>query len=113
MHFNIIIMSSDTATIHSLKTIFKQLINNDLPATYVEPAKYNHCFNRIILDWLFKACWYKHLNKNKTALHQLSRQQLELAIARMQLWLKNKALLVSDNNASLQYRKEYRQTANV
>ncbi len=87
---------------------FKQLINHDLPTTYTKPVCFNHCFNRVILDWLFKDCWYNHLDKNKTALSQLSEQQLSTAITRMKEWLKNQQLLIEDNNASLAYRKKLR-----
>ena len=92
-----------------LKAKFKQLINNELPAACNEPIQYNHCFNRVILDWLFKDCWYNHLDKNKTALHQLNEQQLEKAIKRMNKWLLNKDVLIEDNNASLTYRKLYKE----
>lgn len=88
-----------------LKAKFKFLINETLPAAYNEPVKFNHCYNRIILDWLFKDCWYNHLDKNKIARQQLNPQQLLKAINRMQQWLQNKALLIEDNKASLQYRK--------
>ena len=85
---------------------FKQLINQKLPSTYNKPVRLNHCFNRIILDWLFKDCWYNHLDKNKIALSQLSEPQLSQAILRMKQWLSNQQLLINDNVASLYYRKK-------
>ena len=88
-----------------LITIFKRLINHDLPAKYTTPVRFNHCFNRVILDWLFNDCWYNHLSKKKTAISQLNAQQLQAAIERMQEWLQNHELLVEDNITSLQYRK--------
>ena len=84
---------------------FKQLINHNLPFTYTKPVRFNHCFNRIILDWLFNDCWYNHLDKNKTAINQLSNQQLNKSIIRMKEWLNNQQLLIDDNNASLACRK--------
>ena len=88
---------------------FKHLVNQQLPSTYTEPVRFNHCFNRIILDWLYKDCWYNHLNKNKTALNQLDEEQLELSVQRMKTWLNNQQMLIKDNMASLQYRKNYHQ----
>lgn len=85
---------------------FKNLINNKLPAKYQIPVKYNHCFNRIILDWLFNDCWYNHLEKNETAISQLNNNQLQEAISRMNEWLRDQDILISDNLKSLQYRKK-------
>ena len=92
---------------------YKQLINTVLPSKYTFPVRFNHCFNRIVLDWLFKDCWYKHLDKNQTAISQLSRNQFVSAIARMNAWLRNHELLISDNNASLSYRRQYRKMQNM
>lgn len=83
---------------------FKQLINQQLPLAYNQPVRFNHCFNRIILDWLFKDCWYNHLDKNKTALSQLNKEQLECCTQRMKAWLNNQQVLTEDNIASLKYR---------
>ena len=90
-----------------LITQYKDLINVILPSKYQSPVKYNHCFNRIILDWLFKDCWYHHLEKSKTAISQLNNEQFRSAIARMKEWLSNYNLLVNDNLNSLQYRKNF------
>jgi len=91
-----------------LITQYKQLVNHTLPYTYSFPVRYNHCFNRIILDWLFMDCWYNHLDKDRTAFTQLSKLQLQLAVDRMNLWLQDQQVLVNDNNASLSYRKEHK-----
>ena len=88
-----------------LITEYKHLINTVLPSKYTFPVRYNHCFNRIILDWLFKDCWYNHLDKNKTAISQLTNEQFKSAIARMKEWLHNHQLLISDNNDSISYRR--------
>ncbi len=87
---------------------FKKLFNQKLPSTYNKPVHFNHCFNRIILDWLFKDCWYNHLDKNKTALSQLSEQQINKPILRMKKWLNNQQHLINDNNASIAYRKDFK-----
>ena len=40
----------------------------------------DHCFMRIILDHLFNACWYEHLDKRLAAYKQLDNRQLTEAI---------------------------------
>ncbi len=85
---------------------YKQLVNVHLPAKYSYPVCSNHCFNRIILDWLFCDCWYNHLSRNKTAISQLTPQQLRTSIERMNQWMQDQALLVTDNNNSLRWRGE-------
>ena len=87
-----------------LRNTFKTLINQVLPATYQTPVRFNHCFNRIILDWLFQDVWYNHLDRKKTAISQLSEDQLHQAIDRMNDWLSNHNTLVKDNVNSLHYR---------
>ena len=89
-----------------LITTYKTLINETLPATYQSPVCFNHCFNRIVLDWLFTDCWYNHLNTNKTAISQLNETQLQQAVQRMNEWLCNHDVLVADNNNSLLWRKK-------
>jgi hypothetical protein len=85
---------------------YKQLINVTLPSAYKYPVQYNHCFNRIILDWLFKDCWYNHIKRKQTAISQLTKAQLQLSINRMKAWLKDQSLLIADNNFSLACRKK-------
>jgi hypothetical protein len=85
---------------------YKRLINTDLPAKYKSPVRFNHCFDRIILDWLFNDCWYNHLSKKQTAISQLSTEQLQAAIARMNEWLKDHDQLYLDNSRSLNFRKK-------
>ncbi len=89
-----------------LAALYKNLINVQLPAAYTFPVHYNHCFNRIILDWLFNDCWYNHLDKKRTAICQLTEQQFSSAIERMNTWLQNQDVLIADNNASLRFRKK-------
>lgn len=85
---------------------YKILINETLPATYQSPVRFNHCFNRIVLDWLFTDCWYHHLDRKKTAISQLTETQLQQAVQRMNAWLENHNLLVEDNANSLRWRKK-------
>lgn len=86
---------------------YKHLINDVLPARYQSPVRFNHCFNRIILDWLFRDCWYHHLDRRKTAISQLNEEQVQTAVNRMNQWLENHALLVNDNRQSLSYRNKH------
>lgn len=87
-----------------LKATYKNLLNQKLPEKYTYPVRYNHCFNRIILDWLFNDCWYHHIDKKKTAISQFTNQQLQAAITRMQHWLLNQQILIEDNETSLKCR---------
>lgn len=84
---------------------YKQLLNETLPASLTKPVRYNHCFNRIVLDWLFQDVWYDHLNRSKTAISQLDNIQLQKMIERMEQWLLNPDLLFEDNQKSLTWRK--------
>jgi hypothetical protein len=46
------------------------------------PVRFNHCFQRIILDNIFGCCWYDVLDKSKGAAYQqLNATQLEQAIS--------------------------------
>ena len=90
---------------------YKQLLNERLPSAYTYPVRYNHCFNRIVLDWLFKDCWYNHLEKNKPAVSQLTQLQMQSAVNRMKEWLQHQELLIEDNKRSLQYRKKLHDVA--
>lgn len=83
---------------------YKRLINVTLPTTFTHPVCANHCFARIVLDWLFADCWYNHLRKKEPAYKQLTEAQRQAAVNRMNAWLQNPQLLVQDNEASLRYR---------
>jgi hypothetical protein len=85
---------------------YKKLLNDVLPASFTTPVRYNHCFNRIVLDWLFQDVWYNHLNKSKTAISQLNEMQLQKMIGRMELWLQQPDVLAKDNQQSLVWRKK-------
>lgn len=84
---------------------YKQLLNQILPASFTKPVRYNHCFNRIILDWLFQDVWYRHLDQSKTAISQLDKTQLQKMVERMEQWLQHPDLLFEDNQKSLNWRK--------
>lgn len=68
-----------------LRSQYLELTNHVLPklaATRNFPVRYNHCFQRIILDNLFRRCWYEVLErKREPAYQQLTEEQLEEAIA--------------------------------
>jgi len=68
-----------------LRARYLELTNQVLPKLALQqrlPVRYNHCFQRIILDNLFGCCWYEVLNrKNGPAYKQLTEEQLEQAIA--------------------------------
>jgi hypothetical protein len=85
---------------------YKQLLNEILPASFTQPVCHNHCFNRIVLDWLFGDVWYNHLDRTKTAISQLDNIQLQKTVDRMEQWLQQPELLFEDNEKSLAYRKK-------
>ncbi|MBD3882437.1 hypothetical protein IFO70_11760 [Phormidium tenue FACHB-886] len=68
-----------------LRNQYLELTNHVLPqlaASRSFPVRYNHCFQRIILDNLFGCCWYEVLErKQEPAYKQLTEDQLEQAIA--------------------------------
>lgn len=68
-----------------LRNQYLELTNQVLPrlaTTRDFPVRYNHCFQRIILDNLLGRCWYEVLErKQKPAYQQLTEAQLEQAIA--------------------------------
>lgn len=97
---------SSEAQLALLRLTYLSLINDTLPARFTHPVQHNHCFARIILDWIFSDCWYQHLSNNKPAYQQLSIPQLEAAIRRMEQWLQEPQVLMNDHLASLQYRKK-------
>jgi hypothetical protein len=67
-----------------LRNQYLELTNQVLPklaASRQFPVRYNHCFQRIILDNLFGCCWYEVLSRRRSAFKQLTEDQLEEAIA--------------------------------
>ena len=85
-----------------LQAEYQTLINQTLPATYTQPVRFNHCFGRIVLDWLFGDVWYDHLDR--PAYRHLTAEQLSQCIERMRLWLDDHDTLVADNRFSLSVR---------
>jgi hypothetical protein len=67
-----------------LRNQYLELTNKVLPDIAVSrgfPVRYNHCFQRIILDNLLQCCWYEVLQRGREpAYKQLSTEQLEQAI---------------------------------
>jgi hypothetical protein len=74
--------TSDRLT--QLRHQYLELTNQTLPqlaATRRFPVRFNHCFQRIILDNLFGRCWYDVLDRRQgPAYLQLDQTQLEQAI---------------------------------
>lgn len=68
-----------------LRSQYLELTNHVLPELAISrnfSVRYNHCFQRIILDNLFNCCWYEILKrKQESAYKQLTEDQLEQAIA--------------------------------
>ena len=94
---------ADAARLGELRTRYRTLINETLPAAIHEPIRFNHCFGRVVLDWLFQDVWYDHLGR--PAYKHLDEQQLAACIERMESWLADRNVLIADNDASLRYRR--------
>lgn len=71
--------------LNHLRSRYLQLTNQTLPALAKQrkfPVRFNHCFQRIVLDNLFGRCWYEILSRGQEpAYKQLSIEQLQHAIA--------------------------------
>lgn len=68
-----------------LRNQYLELTNQVLPklaASRRFPVRYNHCFQRIILDNVLGRCWYEVLDRQQApAYKQLTEAQLEDAIS--------------------------------
>jgi hypothetical protein len=99
--------------INGLRSRYLELISDILPSIAVArgfPVNLNHCFGRIVLDNLFQGCWYNYLTVGRVAAYkQLNLAQLQQAvnIAQSLVDLPTEHI-VSLNNQSLQWRREYR-----
>ena len=92
-----------------LRNQYLELTNHVLPELAIAkkfPVRFNHCFQRIILDNLFDRCWYEVLDRNRTpAYKQLTEAQLEQAIALAnQMIIQPTAYLHQLNQNSLNWR---------
>ncbi|MGB3618826.1 MAG: hypothetical protein WBA12_11965 [Catalinimonas sp.] len=70
------------------------------------PVRLNHCFQRVVLDTLFRDCWYHHLDRagRTPAYKQLTEAQLRDAVGIAEEMLRSKELVVRLNRESLRYR---------
>ncbi|BAU13703.1 hypothetical protein LEP3755_42440 [Leptolyngbya sp. NIES-3755] len=92
-----------------LRNQYLELTNRELPSLASArkfPVRYNHCFQRIILDNLFDRCWYEVLERKRIpAYQQLSEAQLESAIALAnQIIAQPNSFLEQLNQNSLKWR---------
>ncbi|MEM8968374.1 MAG: hypothetical protein AAGE93_18285 [Bacteroidota bacterium] len=96
---------------HELHQEYLRLTNKVLPQMASEqclPIRFNHCFQRVILDTLFQDCWYNHLDRNSKlpAYRQLSEDQLKQAIAIAQSMIDSSQTGNQLNWQSLVYREK-------
>ncbi|WP_310412536.1 hypothetical protein [Chamaesiphon sp. OTE_8_metabat_110] len=99
--------------LNELRARYLELINDILPSISIArgfPVHLNHCFGRIVLDNLFQGCWYNYLTVGRVAAYkQLDLAQLQQAVNIAQSLVDlPTAHIVSLNNQSLQWRREYR-----
>lgn len=88
---------------------YLHLTNEVLPSLAKQrkfPVRFNHCFQRIILDNLFGCCWYDALDKRKGAAYkQLNKNQLEAAIYLAKKIISQPDTYIEElNNNSLRWR---------
>lgn len=93
-----------TPNLLGLRKRYLDLGNKILPAKISYPVSRNHCFFRVILDYIAGCKWDTKFKK--PGYKQLTEAQLFLAIHRMESWLKTRELLIEDNKQSLRYRNE-------
>lgn len=88
---------------------YLHLTNEMLPSLAKQrkfPVRFNHCFQRIILDNLFGCCWYDALDKSQGAAYkQLNKNQLETAISLAKQIISRPDEYIEElNNNSLHWR---------
>ncbi|MGF1512395.1 MAG: hypothetical protein ACFB5Z_01675 [Elainellaceae cyanobacterium] len=93
----------------ALRQRYLELTNETLPGLAQQrqfPVRFNHCFQRIVLDNLFGRCWYEALNREAGAAYkQLSVAQLQDAIAIAQAIAEQPNGYIQDlNQNSLRWR---------
>jgi hypothetical protein len=69
----------DTITLQEEYLTYTKKILPSLAQQHHWVVRYDHCFQRIILDTLFGACWYDKV-KQRPAYKQLSSKQLQQAL---------------------------------
>ncbi|MEM1212223.1 MAG: hypothetical protein AAGI68_07975 [Planctomycetota bacterium] len=93
---------------YALQERYLALTRNELPAAALRHGwviREDHCFMRVILDHLFEACWYDHLDRRLRAYKQLNDGQLREAVRLGEAMLAGGSGLVeSMNRASLGWR---------
>jgi hypothetical protein len=99
--------------INKLRARHLELINDILPSIARArgfPITSNHCFGRVVLDNLFQGCWYNYLTVGRVAAYkQLDLTQLQQAVDIAQSLVDlPTAYIISLNDRSLQWRREYR-----
>jgi hypothetical protein len=95
--------------ITALRDRYLELTNRTLPELAKQrsfPVRYNHCFQRIILDNLFGRCWYEALDRQAgPAYQQLTVEQLRQAITIAEMMIEQPDDYIHQlNQNSLQWR---------
>lgn len=70
------------------------------------PIRWDHCFQRLVLDTAYGGCWYDHIDRKKgPAIHQISDAPLARAVAAAQRMEEEGVEVVRElNEASLKWR---------
>ena len=77
--------SSASAQHAELTAEYLKLTKEELPrlaAAGQFPIRFDHCFQRVALDYAFQGCWYAHLDRKKgPAIKQIGTEALSHAVA--------------------------------
>ncbi len=96
--------------LNQLRDRYLELTNQILPSLAERrhlPVRFNHCWQRIVLDNLFGRCWYEVLDRNTPAYKQLNQAQLEQAIALAEALINQPDEYAAElNRSSLGWRKK-------
>ena len=69
----------------ALTAEYLRLTKEELPRRAVAskfPIRFDHCFQRVALDYAFQGCWYEHLDRKRgPAIKQIGTEALSRAVA--------------------------------
>lgn len=97
-----------TEETEALKDVLRHQANVRFPAAARAgegyPIRFNHCFLRVVYDNLLGAQWQTVLKRKEPAIHQLTAEQLERAIAIGEQLIEDPEVCRELNRRSLTYR---------
>jgi hypothetical protein len=94
-----------------LQREYIELTNEAMPSIATNkrrPLRFNHCFQRIILETLFQDCWHNHLDRSSRipTYKQLTKPRLLQAMDIVQQMISSPETIKEYNCNSLTYRNK-------